>query len=91
METRREVRSIQVEFKCPKCEHGFMIHTGLVLTSNPAQYPHKCSNPECDHTETFVGKKYPRLEYEFSTPVIEIREISKVKPLQNLSNPQNPT
>jgi hypothetical protein len=31
---------------CDKCGSR-MDHTGIVLTSWPAQYPYICSNPEC--------------------------------------------
>lgn len=50
---------------CDKCG-ALMRHTGMVLTSCPAQYPFECSNPECDGRTTFWEDKVPgRLRYEF--------------------------
>lgn len=40
---------------------GEMKSTGMVLTSNPYQYPHKCSN--CDFGAT-LHESYPRVMYE---------------------------
>ena len=31
--------------KCNKCGSGEMKSTGVVLTSKPQQYQHKCNNP----------------------------------------------
>ena len=43
-----------------------MRHTGVVLTSFPAQYPFECSNPECDGRTTFWENEVPGvLKYEF--------------------------
>ena len=43
-----------------------MRHTGMVLTSYPAQYPFECSNPECDGRTTFWENEVPGvLKYEF--------------------------
>ena len=57
METTKEVKTIQVDYECPKCEVGKLRPTGQKLLSNPPQYPHKCT--ECDFTETFRDKTYP--------------------------------
>lgn len=37
-----------------------MLPTGIVLTSNPPQYPHRCDR--CRAEETFA-REYPCLEY----------------------------
>lgn len=50
---------------CDKCG-ALMRHTGVVLTSYPAQYPFECSNPECDGQTTFWENEVPGvLKYEF--------------------------
>jgi uncharacterized protein (DUF983 family) len=55
METIKKVKTIQVDYECPKCQVG-------KLLSQPPQYPHKCT--ECDFTETFIDKTYPYITYE---------------------------
>jgi len=77
METRKQVVTVQVDYKCPKCDKGYLRHTGRVLTSYPPQYPHRCNNPECDYGETFSDKCYPHLEYE----VIDPTQIQKLNQL----------
>ena len=64
METRKQLITIRVDYKCPECETGYLRPTGKVLMSSPAKYQHRCDNHECDYTKTFRGKKYPHLEYE---------------------------
>ena len=50
---------------CDKCGAP-MRHTGIVLTSYPAQYLFECSNPECDERMTFWENEVPGvLKYEF--------------------------
>ena len=50
---------------CDKCGAP-MRHTGIVLTSYPAQYPFECSNPECDERMIFWENEVPGvLKYEF--------------------------
>ena len=50
---------------CDKCGAP-MRHTGMVLTSYPAQYPFKCTNKECDGQETFYDYEAPgQIRYEF--------------------------
>lgn len=49
-----EVRNIQmqsVDERCPVCKQGFMRPTGIVLMTNPPQYPHKCQ--KCDYEQTY--------------------------------------
>ncbi len=62
METRKEVKQVQVDYRCPKCKNGYLRPTGTVLNSNPPQFPHKCNN--CDYMETFRDKQYPYIDYE---------------------------
>jgi len=47
---------------CPKCRKGFMegVH-GIMLTSMPPQYPHKCTR--CRHPENY-RETYPRVVYQ---------------------------
>ena len=61
-EKRTEVRTIMVRLMCDKCGEGEMKPTGVCLTSNPPQYPHKCN--KCGAEVTVRGKTYPRAEYE---------------------------
>lgn len=50
---------------CDKCG-AELSPTGMCLTSYPAKYPYKCSNPNCDGGATFFEGKTPgRLCYEF--------------------------
>jgi hypothetical protein len=59
MEEIKEVQTFQVDYRCPKCNNGYLRPSGTVLTSYPPQYPHKCNNPLCDYVETFRDKSYP--------------------------------
>jgi hypothetical protein len=59
METKTEVKTFRIDYKCPNCETGHLRHSSRVLTTHPPQYPHECNNPECDYTETFTNKSYP--------------------------------
>lgn len=61
MEEKIECKVFVVEYRCPECKEGTLHPTGMVLTSYPAQYPHKCS--KCSYMETFL-EKYPKLSYE---------------------------
>lgn len=63
---RRYVKRAYIEEAyCDKCG-ALMHHTGMVLTSYPAQYPFECSNPECDGRTTFWEVEVPGvLKYEF--------------------------
>lgn len=63
---RRYVKRAYIEeVYCDQCGAP-MRHTGMVLTSYPAQYPFECSNPECDGRTTFWENEVPgRLRYEF--------------------------
>ncbi len=39
MEQEKEVRVIQVDYKCPVCEKGYMRAGNTVLTCSPPIYP----------------------------------------------------
>lgn len=52
----REVKVKQVDEKCPVCQNGWMRPTGIVLTSNPPQFPHKCQ--KCGY-EQIYSVRYP--------------------------------
>ena len=56
MQEVRNVNSRQVDFRCPECQNGWMRPSGIVLTSNPPQYPHTCTS--CSYKQTF-GVRYP--------------------------------
>ena len=62
MEVKKEVKTIKVDYECPKCKNGHLRNDGMVLTSFPAQYPHRCDNRNCDYGETF-HVRYPYMEY----------------------------
>lgn len=64
METKKEVRTVRVDYECPKCKTGHLRSTETVLTSNPPQYPHMCNTPGCGYGETFMNKAYPYIDYE---------------------------
>ena len=64
MEERKEVKPINIDFKCPECEKGYLRPTGNVLNSYPPQYSHECNNDNCDYSETFIDKRYPYLIWE---------------------------
>ena len=58
-----EVRNIQtqsVDERCPICGNkpngGWMRPNGIVLMSNPPQYPHKCTS--CNYEQTY-SVQYP--------------------------------
>ena len=64
---KRYIKRMYIEEAvCDKCGSR-MDHTGMVLSSWPAQYPYICSNPECDGRATFYSYNQPgilRYEYE---------------------------
>lgn len=63
METRKQLITIRVDYKCPECETGLLRPSGKVSLTHTSLYPHRCSNHECNYTKTFRAK-YPHLEYE---------------------------
>lgn len=72
METRKQLITIRVDYKCPECETGYLRPTGKVLMSSPPQYPHRCDNYKCNYIKTFRNKKYPHLDYEESDVTEEV-------------------
>lgn len=58
---RREVKTYKVDLICDECGTP-MEFTGVVLTSYPGQYVHKC--PNCGRTES-PACVYPITEYEY--------------------------
>lgn len=61
MEQKTECKVFIIEFLCPQCKTGKLVHSGMILTSMPPQYPHNC--PNCNYNETFL-EIYPKLTYE---------------------------
>ena len=65
-------RAYVEEVYCDKCG-SIMKHTGVVLTSYPAQYPFECTNKECDGREIFFEYEVPGvLRYEFEDETEEV-------------------
>jgi hypothetical protein len=62
MEREIDVKPIKVNYICDKCLVGTMESTGIMLLSEPAQYPHVCSNQDCKTTQT-LNKEYPFITY----------------------------
>ncbi len=63
MKKRTEVKTIKVELVCEECNKGVMEGcAGVVLTTYPAQYPHKCT--ECGAEIHVTGTTYPYMEYK---------------------------
>ena len=63
---KRYVKKIYVEeCYCDECGSP-MKHTGMVLSSYPAQYPFNCTNPKCGGHKIFWEDNLPgKLKYEF--------------------------
>lgn len=61
MEEIKEVKMVRVDYKCPKCDNGYLRPTGTCLTSSPPIYPHKCTH--CEYSENFKNKTYPYVDY----------------------------
>ncbi len=57
----RNVQVSQVDERCPVCGNGWMRPTGIVLTSNPPQFPHKCT---CCWYEQVYSVNYPYIIHE---------------------------
>lgn len=58
-ETTIELKTYKVRATC-ECG-GEFLPTGIVLMTNPCQYPHKCNS--CGKEETFLVQ-YPKIEYK---------------------------
>lgn len=57
-----KVEAVKVDFKCPKCETGYLRPNGIAYATNPMQYPHICNNMKCDYKDTFY-RNYPFIDY----------------------------
>ncbi len=55
------VRVIRTDYICDECKVGKMGPAGLMLTSNPPWYVHKC--PNCNK-EINLRNSYPVISYE---------------------------
>jgi hypothetical protein len=67
MEEIKEVKTVRIDYKCPKCKDGYLRPIGSVLASYPPIYPHQCT--DCDYAESFSGKMYPYTDYRnINTP-----------------------
>ena len=62
-EETKEVKTFMVYYKCDECDDGYMTGTGVMLSSNPAQFPHECNGKNCSHKVTFTARQYPRKYY----------------------------
>jgi len=60
-EIKSSVKTFMVSKLCDKCEDGTMSPTGIMLTSNPPQYPHKCKT--CGAVAN-LQERYPKIVYE---------------------------
>ena len=58
------IQTYQVNYRCPKCNEGYLLPIGSMLLSDPPKFPHDCDNKKCDYTEIFL-KKYPCIEYSY--------------------------
>lgn len=54
----RNVKSEQMDEKCPVCGKGWMRPTGIVITGDLTQFEHKCTN--CDYKNNY-SIRYPYL------------------------------
>ena len=67
--TQRPIRPIEIDFTCDSCGEGKMRPTGVMLCSNPPQFPHTCIN--CGAEQTF-REKYPMVRYALEGELIDI-------------------
>ena len=56
-----EARMVGVDYTCDDCNTGVMEQTGVMLMSDPPQWPHKCNN--CGVTKN-LWQKYPTVRWE---------------------------
>jgi len=52
----RDVTLKQADQRCPVCSNGWMRPINIVFTTNPPQYPHKCT--ACGYEATYTVR-YP--------------------------------
>jgi len=60
MEKYTEVKTYEVDYKCPKCNDGYLRPTGYTLMSYPVKFPHVCN--KCQYGIT-LDKSYPTIEH----------------------------
>lgn len=56
-----EVKTYKATAYCDKCKEGKMVPTGILKTSNPPKYEHKCT--ECGRFRNF-REPYPIIRYK---------------------------
>lgn len=61
-------RAVSVDCICDKCGKGLMQPTGVMLMSDPPQWPHKCGH--CADTQNFPHK-YPFIRYKVATSTMD--------------------
>jgi hypothetical protein len=57
----REVKTKQLDERCPICGQGWMRPTGIVLELNPPQFPHSCT--ACGYQQIYPVR-YPYIVTE---------------------------
>lgn len=57
------MKQITLRKQCKNCSDGEMKSTGVVLTSNPPWYVHKCNS--CGISENYLNQCYPWIYTEF--------------------------
>lgn len=57
----REVRTRQVDERCPVCGKGWMRPTGIMLPTEPPQFPHSCT--ACGYSQVYPVR-YPYIVTE---------------------------
>lgn len=56
-EEKYKVNTYEIDFKCDVCRTGYMRPTGEILTTFPAQFPHRCNH--CGAEMTVREHTYP--------------------------------
>ena len=56
-----EVRTVGMDYICDDCNVGVMEQTGVMLLTDPVQWPHKCNN--CGKTKN-LWQKYPDVRWK---------------------------
>ena len=61
---RTKVTAYRIELPCEKegCDGALVSCSGMTLTSNPPQYPHRCN--KCGAEKHILGITYPYIEHE---------------------------
>jgi hypothetical protein len=58
--TEKKVYSVNIDYGCDKCGEGFMRYTGVMLSSYPPLYQHRCN--KCGYG-TDYRETYPHIEH----------------------------